>query len=548
MVIWRSRDPHIPAPRETFNQMLINAMESHIAANPNAIAMIRADVPTAPPMTYKGLLKLSKQIAFFLNSRGFGHGSIGSIMMSNCPEFVSFVLGSIICGGVYSPVNPFFLSGEIQRQLRNNGSVALFVEEDILETALKAVENTSVKIIVCLRNTTNTLPSGVVDFEEIRNLPDNISHIKPEISLDDMCTLPYSSGTTGFPKGVIMTHRNVSTMIAITALYFKKWNDLIGEDSRHILLQQPICHGVGFLVCFNAIINGASMVYLSRVDPIVFLTCIHKFKFRQIYVVPPLLVLMVKNSLVAKFDLSSIKVAFCGGAPLGKQLAQAFMRRFPHCRIYQCYGMTETGTSSHVPDLFDSSYSQKNYESCGNVCSTFEVKIVDPETYRELGPGETGEIVVRGPTVMQGYYNNPESTKHTIRNGWLYTGDIGRADKEGRFYIVDRLKELIKVRSIQVPPAMLEDLLLEHPKIADAGVVGMPDFESGELPFAFVVRRSPDLTAEEVKAHVAEHVAGFECLHGGVEFVDQIPRSPSGKILRRYLKEKLKEICNRKRA
>jgi acyl-CoA synthetase (AMP-forming)/AMP-acid ligase II len=273
---------------------------------------------------------------------------------------------------------------------------------------------------------------------------------------------------------------------------------------------------------------------MNRFDPEVYLRNIQEYKVFMLNLVPPLMVFLAKHPLVSNYDLSSVKIVSVGAAPVGKELIQEFRRRHPSVQfVAQGYGMTETTVISHFTPLSE----DVPDGSCGTLISNWEAKILCLKTGKELGPNEDGEICLRSPAVMKGYFNRPDATASTVdRDGWLHTGDIGHYDENGFFFIVDRLKELIKVRGFQVPPAELEDLLLAHPKVLEAAVVGIPDEIAGEIPKAFVVPKDSSLTEEDVKRYVADQVAPYKRLKA-VKFVREIPRSQAGKILRRVLRD-----------
>jgi acyl-CoA synthetase (AMP-forming)/AMP-acid ligase II len=255
-----------------------------------------------------------------------------------------------------------------------------------------------------------------------------------------------------------------------------------------------------------------------------------------LHLVPPVVLALAKHPVVGNYDLSKVHGALSAAAPLGDPIARAFAERLG-CRISQAYGMTEVSGASH---LGATEPSKNKPASAGRCLPNTECKVVDVVSGAGLPIGEQGEILVRGPTVMKGYLNQPEATSATIdAEGWLRTGDIGYADADGDFYIVDRAKELIKYKGLQVAPAELEALLLAHPAIAEAAVIGIPDEEAGEVPKAFVVRKA-DVTAEEVIAFVAGRVAPYKKVRA-VEFVEQLPKSATGKLLRRILIDRERE-------
>jgi 4-coumarate--CoA ligase len=271
---------------------------------------------------------------------------------------------------------------------------------------------------------------------------------------------------------------------------------------------------------------------MPRFDLLEFLGLVQEHAATRLYLVPPIVLALAKQPVVDEYDLSSVRSILSGAAPLGPDLAAAASARLG-VPVVQGYGMTELSPVSHACP-FDA----VRPGSIGTLVASAEARIVDPATGEDAGDGEDGEIWVRGPLVMKGYLNNPEATASTIdAEGWLHTGDIGHVDAEGYWYVVDRLKELIKVKGFQVPPAELEDLLLTHPAVADVAVIGIPDEESGELPKAFVaLKPGVECSAADLQEFVAGHVATYKRIHT-VEFVDAIPKSPSGKILRRMLRD-----------
>jgi acyl-CoA synthetase (AMP-forming)/AMP-acid ligase II len=349
----------------------------------------------------------------------------------------------------------------------------------------------------------------------------------PSVAIDpfnDVAVLPYSSGTTGLPKGVMLTHRNlVANVVQI---------DAIEEELSAFVGVLPLFHIYGMNVLMNfGILRGTTTVLLPRFELEAFLRVLQDWRIPIAHVAPPIAVALAKHPLVDKYDLSALKCVFSGAAPFGVELTAAVERRLS-VTVRQGYGMTEASPATH--------YSAGAFVRAGKVGAVMpctECRIVDPSTGLDVGAGEVGEVWARGPQVMKGYLNNPDATAATVdADGWLHTGDIGFVDEDGFLEVTDRLKELIKVKGFQVAPAELEGLLLKHPKVADAAVIGLPDEQCGERPKAFIVA-SEAATAEEICAFVEGHVAHYKRL-AQVEFVDSIPKSPSGKILRRVLVER----------
>ncbi|MCA1604988.1 MAG: AMP-binding protein, partial [Acidobacteria bacterium] len=336
---------------------------------------------------------------------------------------------------------------------------------------------------------------------------------------------PYSSGTTGLPKGVELTHRNFVANI-------HQVDPVLPIDEDQVLLAVlPFFHCYGQQVIMNTgLARGATIVSLPRFDLEEFLQTAQDRKVTRLYLVPPIILALAKHPIIDNYDLSSVEMILSGAAPLGRELQETVEKRLD-CRVTQGYGLTETGPVTNAVPL---DWDPKS-GSAGPLVPNTAAKIVDVATGNELGPNERGEICLRGPQIMKGYLSNPEATAHTIdEDGFLHTGDIGYIDDDGYFYIVDRLKELIKYKGFQVPPAELEALLLTHPGISDAAVIGVPDEAAGELPKAFVARGDEGLTDSDIMDFVASKVAPHKKIRL-VEFIDEIPKAPSGKILRRVL-------------
>jgi 4-coumarate--CoA ligase len=305
------------------------------------------------------------------------------------------------------------------------------------------------------------------------------------------------------------------------------------EPGESVLSFLPFFHIYGMQVLMNATLaSGGTVVTLPRFDLEQFLQLAQDHQVRRVFVVPPVVLALAKHPNVDSFDLSSLTMIFSGAAPLGAELAAEAGGRLG-AEVVQGYGMTELSPVSHATPE-----GQGRPGTIGVLVPNTECRIVDPESGDDLGVGEDGEIWIRGPLVMAGYLNNEAATRGTIDDdGWLHTGDIGHVEDDGHFVIVDRLKELIKYKGFQVPPAELEALLLTHPAVADAAVIGIPDDEAGELPKAFIaLKPDTEVSAEEIQQFVADQVAHYKQVRI-VEFVPEIPKSASGKILRRLLRD-----------
>lgn len=478
------------------------------------------DGPTGRSYTYGQLKGMIHSFAGGLAARGLGVGDTIALMSPNIPEFAVVFHGAAVAGVAVSTINPTYTADEVRYQLNDSRAKYLVTIALFAETAKEAAEGTAVEEIFILGDA----PEGMTSVMSLFGAPlDQVS-----VDTDEqVVVLPYSSGTTGLPKGVMLTHRNLVANLEQTG------DVLQVAEGEIVLAVLPFFHIYGMQVLMNKFLSvGATIVTVPRFDLEQALSLIQERKITRFFVVPPIVLALAKHPLVDQYDLSSLTQVFSGAAPLSASLADEAAARID-CEVVQGFGMTELSPVSHA--------SAPGHAKAGTVGVTIantETRIVDPETGEDQGVGGVGEIWVRGPQVMKGYLNNPEATANTIvDDGWLRTGDIGTIDDEGFVSIVDRLKELIKFKGFQVAPAELEALLLTHPSIADAAVIGVPDEEAGETPRAFVVvKPGQEVTADDVAEFMQGRVATYKVIHD-VVIVPEIPKSASGKILRRMLKD-----------
>jgi len=480
-------------------------------------ALIEAS--TGRTITYRQLKESIDRVAAGLAQRGFGQRDVLGILSTNNPEFCIAFHAVASLGGIVTPINPLYTAHEISLQLNDAGARLLITTPAFLDKAQEAVRSSKVEEVFVFGEAEGATPfSSLLQGDG----PPPEVRINP---LEDLVALPYSSGTTGLPKGVMLTHYNlVANLRQMEGLdYF--------FDTDTLICFLPLFHIYGLVVVLNmGLYQGATIVTMPRFELEEFLRACQDYEVTLAHLVPPIILALSKNPIVDNYNLPKLKMIFSGAAPLGEELTRACMQRLD-CRIRQGYGMTETSPVTHSTPAASE---QMKFGSVGVPAPNTECKIVDLESGASLGPRQEGEVCVRGPQIMKGYLNRPEATSQTIDDeGWLHTGDIGYADEEGHFFIVDRAKELIKYKGFQVPPAELEAILLTHPCIADAAVIPCPDDEAGEVPKAFVVLKQ-ELVAEEVLDFVARRVAPHKKIRM-VEFTDAIPKSPSGKILRRVL-------------
>ena len=477
------------------------------------------DAGSGRSLTYEQLFGAVKSFAGGLRARGFEKGDTLAILLPNLPEYAVAWHGTAWAGGTVTTVNPLYNAEEIGHQLKDAGAKFLIVFPQALENAKKAAEGAGVEEVFVLGEAEGATPLTELFGEPLAE--------QAEVDPEDTVALPYSSGTTGLPKGVMLSHRN------LVANILQAEASLGMSDDDVVIGVLPFFHIYGMTVIMNmGIYNGITTVTMPRFDLEQFLSTIQEHKVTRAYVVPPIALALAKHPLVDKYDLSSLDLVLSGAAPLGAELEQACAERLG-CEVVQGYGMTETSPVSHTAPR-----GKHKPGTIGPVLPNMECRIVDPETGEDAEQGERGELWMRGPNIMKGYLNNEEATRETIvEDGWLRTGDVAILDEDGYFAIVDRVKELIKYKGFQVAPAELEALLVEHPGCADAAVIPVPDEEAGEIPKAFVVLAGEDTSTEELQKFVAERVSTYKQIRA-IEVVDEIPKSASGKILRRVLRDR----------
>ncbi|MEU2520450.1 4-coumarate--CoA ligase family protein [Streptomyces pseudogriseolus] len=483
-------------------------------------------------LTYEQLDRFHRRVAAGLAEAGVRKGDVLVLHSPNTIAFPTAFYAATRAGASVTTVHPLATPEEFAKQLRDCAARWIVTVSPLLDSARRAAELAGGvrEIFVC------DSASGH------RSLIDMLASTAPEPAVgidpaEDVAALPYSSGTTGIPKGVMLTHRQIATNLAqlqpaITA----------GPGDR-VLAVLPFFHIYGLTALMNAPLrHGATVVVLPRFDLEQFLAAVQNHRITALYVAPPIVLALAKHPLVAEYDLSSLKYVISAAAPLDAHLAAACARRLGLPPVGQAYGMTELSPGTHVVplDLME----EAPPGTVGKLIAGTEMRIVSlDDPGKDLGPGESGEILIRGPQVMKGYLGRPDATAAMIdEDGWLHTGDVGHADDDGWLFVVDRVKELIKYKGFQVAPAELEALLLTHPGVADAAVIGVYNEDGNEVPHAFVVRHpsAPDLTEGEVMLHVAERVAPYKRVRH-VTFIDGVPRAASGKILRRELRAAHKE-------
>lgn len=482
------------------------------------------DGPTGRTLTYRGWAEDVQKAAAGLSARGFRKGDVFAIYSPNLPEYAVAFHAVSLLGGIVTTINPLYTSAELSCQLKDAGARALVTVPACVDKAAQAARESGVREVFTFGSADYATPFAAL-LSEGGGPP--VVEINPRTQV---VALPYSSGTTGLCKGVMLTHSNLVANILQSASVLG-----IGEHDT-MLGVLPFFHIYGMVVIMNLGIHlGATVVTIPRFDLEPCLQMIERYGVTFANVVPPIVLAFAKSPLVDKYDLSRLRTLVSGAAPLSEHVANAAATRLG-CQVVQGYGLTETSPVTHGTRI---GAKPVKIGGIGPPIPNTEARVVDVVTGAELGSGQKGEICVRGPQVMKGYLNQPDATTAMVdADGWLHTGDIGYADEDGCFFIVDRLKELIKYKGLQIAPAELEAVLLTHPSVADAAVIPIDSEECGQVPKAFVVLKG-DVTPDQIMSYLAERVAPYKRLRA-VEVIDQIPKAASGKILRRVLIEREK--------
>ena len=518
-MIFTSPHPPVHVPETTLTSFVLQRAEQ------NAAKVAIADVSGQREYTYGELASAVRRAASGLHARGFGKGDVLAMLAPNVPEYPIAFHAAAMAGGTVVVLNPLDTMDDLAAHLNEVGASLLVTLPSELAKATALVSRTGVEEILVFGEA-----EGATSFASL--LADDAPPDPPIDPARDVVVILHSSGSTGYPKGVLLTHRNLIASALQTHLIAPS-----AEDEK-VLAVPPFHHAFGLSMVMNAsLLQGATMVTMPRFEPEAFLKAIQDHRITRLFAVPTMIVLLAKSPLVDRYDLSSLRSIISGGAALDPEHARLCQQRLG-CRVGQGYGLTEG-----LPSFMQSD-DPVSPGSVGVSAPNVECKVIDVTTGEEVGPYRDGEILIRGPHVMKGYLNAEEATREILEpDGFLHTGDLGHVGDDGELFIVDRIKELIKYKGQQVSPVELEAILMSHPKVADAAVVGVPDEEATELPKGFVVAKEP-VTPEEIMAFVAERVAPYKKIRR-LEFIDQIPRTPVGKIERRSLKERERERAAR---
>lgn len=507
-------------------------------------------------MTFRELYGQALTFAHYLRTIGLKKGDRVAMMLPNCPQAVISYYGTLLAGGIVVQTNPLYTEHELEYQLADSGASVLVTMDILYPKAEKVKGRTPVNhwIVTRMQDYLPTVKKWLYPLvQRKQNMPvvrlkesetvhlfrtivgrKETAPLSVEIDpAEDVALLQYTGGTTGHPKAAMLTHRN---LIANT-LMCAHWVYKCEKGKETVLGILPFFHVYGMTTVMNlAIMQASKMVLLPRFDVKQTLKTIERTRPTMFPGAPTMYIALLNDRDLPKYDLSSINVCISGSAPLPVEVQERF-ERATGGKLIEGYGLTEASPVTHSNFLWDG---ERVKGSIGVPWPDTEAKIVSLETGEEVKPGERGELVVRGPQVMKGYWNRPEETEQVLRDGWLYTGDIGYMDERGYFYIVDRKKDVIIAGGYNIYPREVEEVLYEHPSVQEAAVIGVPDPYRGETVKAFVVLRpGKECSEQELDAFMRERLAAYK-VPRLYEFRSELPKTAVGKILRRVLVEQEK--------
>jgi long-chain acyl-CoA synthetase len=472
----------------------------------------------------------SNRVANALASLSVLSGDRVGLYLPNCPQYELAFYACSKLGALACPMNASYREREITYQMNDSGAKILIAHASLWSTVDSCrSQMPHLERVVVVGEDVNDRNGIVVSYDEVVGAARSDD---PGVHVDQnqLAALPYSSGTTGLPKGVMLTQQ----ILVWNQLQYRLASGIEADDVYPIFL--PLAHIYGVMLMNTALASGAHQILMERFDLATLAAIVQEHEVTVLHVVPPVLLAFANAPNLHRTQFERVRYALSAAAPLAPDIARRVEQRLG-LRVIQAYGLTETGPASHHSPL---ERDRVKLESVGTVMADTEQCVVDLETGQTvLPPGGVGEILIRGPQVMAGYWNAPEETARSLRNGWLHTGDIGFVDEDGYTYVIDRKKEMIKCRAFSIAPAELEAALLEHDDVVDCGVVGAADAEAGEVPHAFVVMRNGcTLDEAALTDYFSTRLAGYKMIRNW-HLTDGIPRTPSGKILRRLLKERL---------
>jgi len=508
---------HIDYPEVPLFEFLLRTAENH----PNTVAFSFQE----RDFTYRELDTATNKLAVGLSELGVKREDKVVLFLPNSLEFVIGYYGILKVGAIVCPANPLYKERELGHQLNDTGATAIISDSNFYPIIKEAKGKTKLKTIIL---------AGLGGIDEAISLGEILKSYtsrSPKFALrpkEDIAVIEYTGGTTGFPKGVMLTHYN----LVANAIQNATW---LGWNSEDVIIGAlPFYHSWGGCTCVNSpIYCGARVVILSRFGAEELLKTIVREKATVLHGAASMFSMLANDPAINKYDLSSLRYVKAGAMPVPPEVKERW-EEVTGVRMILGYGLTEASPETH-----NSPPQRVKIGTIGIPITDTDARIVDEETGDvELPQGKVGELIIRGPQVMKGYLNRPEDNKETLRNGWLYTGDLAFMDEEGYFHIVDRKKETIKYKGYTIAPAEVEAVLYEHPAVEECAVVGKPDALAGEIPKAYIVLKNGYTSSEdELISFCEQRVAPYKKIRT-VEFIEEIPKTPMGKVLRRVLRDK----------
>ncbi|MFT0802429.1 fatty acid--CoA ligase family protein [Bacillus swezeyi] len=482
--------------------------------------------------SYGGLQQKIDRFAGGLHELGVEKGDHVALLLGNTPHFLISFYGALKAGAVVIPINPTYTPTEIGYMLTNGDAKVIVAAGQLLplyekmheslpkvehvvlcETGEPLKESENIEINMKLKSFSKMMRSSVQSF--------------PELKEEDTAAILYTSGTTGKPKGAMLTHQNLFSNANDTAQY------LTMNEADLVVAALPMFHVFCLTVCMNApLMNGAAILIVPKFSPAAVFKLVKKYKATIFSGVPTMYNYLYQYDEADATGFDSIRLCISGGAAMPVALLKSFEDKFD-VLVLEGYGLSEASPVA----CFNPFSTGRKPGSIGTNILNVKNKVVD-ELGEELPSGQVGELIVKGPNVMKGYYKMPEETAHTLKDGWLYTGDLARRDEDGYFYIVDRKKDMIIVGGYNVYPREIEEVLYRHPEVAEAVVIGVPDPNKGEVVQCYVVPKTKTLTEDDVSSHCKKHLAKYK-RPSAIVFMEEIPKNSTGKILRRALKDML---------
>ncbi len=526
--VWPANVPKtIRCPAVPLQGLLQKTAEKY----PNKTAIVCG----ARKISYENLDLLSNQFANALVNLGMAKDARVALFLPNIPQFLIAYFGVLKAGGVVTAISPLHREREIEYQLYDSEVQIIIALDSLYPIIEKIRERTQLKHLIITRleeNAPSRNYSNALIFEQVLESNPKTS---PNINVnptEDLAALQYTGGTTGTAKAAMLTHSNLVS----NALAFAAW--IKGNPAQETFLTAlPLFHIYGMTTSMTVPISlGAKMVLVPKFEPNKILETIQKQKVTVFCGVPTMYSALLANPELGKYDLTSIRVCISGASSLPPQVQKEFMK-ITGGFLAEGYGLTEASPVTHCMPV-DPSMKTVKLGSIGLPLPDTDARVVDLDTGKPLRWGETGELEVKGPQLMKGYWRRPEETAQVFSDGWLLTGDIAHMDRDGYFYITDRKKDLIKTKDYSVYPRELEDILYEHPAVKLCAVVGKPDQMAGEVPKAYIVlKERATASADEILTFLNSKVANYKAIRE-VEFKKELPLNPAGKVLKRSLKEK----------